>query len=135
MSCPLCGAAASALRRSTLAAVVADRYPVAAGHLLVLPLRHCGRLVDLDDEERADLWALVHDTLDAPPPVVGEADGWTVGVNDGAAAGQVIDHVHVHLIPRRAGDVSDPRGGVRWVLGAKAPWWDDVGVDDASRHR
>lgn len=132
MSCPLCHAAATPLRRSVHAALIVDRHPVAVGHLLVLPLRHCGRLVDLDDEERAGLWALVHDTLAAPPTFVRDVDGWTVGVNDGAAAGQVIDHIHVHLIPRRVGDVPDPRGGVRWVLGERAAWWEDADKRGAS---
>jgi len=50
-------------------------------------------------------------------------DGFNVGVNDGPAAGQTVLHAHVHVIPRRAGDVADPRGGVRWVVPAKAVYW------------
>ena len=52
------------------------------------------------------------------------ADGFTIGVNDGVAAGQTVGHAHVHVIPRRAGDVSDPRGGVRWVLPERAAYWE-----------
>ena len=43
-------------------------------------------------------------------------DGYNLGFNAGAAAGQTIDHLHIHLIPRRTGDVADPRGGVRYVI-------------------
>lgn len=46
------------------------------------------------------------------------------GINIGTAAGQTVGHVHLHLMPRFAGDVEDPRGGVRWVIPAKAPYWE-----------
>ena len=51
-------------------------------------------------------------------------DGYNLGVNVGAAAGQTIGHVHIHVIPRYAGDVDDPRGGVRWILPARARYWE-----------
>ena len=50
-------------------------------------------------------------------------DGFNVGLNDGPAAGQTVMHAHVHVIPRRHGDVADPRGGVRWVVPDKAAYW------------
>ena len=46
-------------------------------------------------------------------------------MNAGPAAGQIVDHAHVHLIPRYEGDVPDPRGGVRWVIPERAPYWDE----------
>ncbi len=49
--------------------------------------------------------------------------GYNIGINDGAAAGQTVPHLHIHLIPRYAGDRDDPRGGVRWVLPDKAAYW------------
>lgn len=49
--------------------------------------------------------------------------GFNVGINDGPAAGQTVPHVHIHLIPRYEGDISDPRGGVRWVIPHKARYW------------
>ena len=52
-------------------------------------------------------------------------DGFNVGLNAGAAAGQTVDHAHVHVIPRFVGDVPDPRGGVRWVLPGAAAYWRD----------
>jgi diadenosine tetraphosphate (Ap4A) HIT family hydrolase len=52
-------------------------------------------------------------------------DGLTIGVNAGAAAGQTVDHVHLHIVPRHVGDVADPRGGIRWVLPERAAYWED----------
>ena len=48
---------------------------------------------------------------------------FNIGINDGAAAGQTVQHLHLHLIPRYRGDVPDPRGGVRWVMPSKAKYW------------
>jgi len=50
-------------------------------------------------------------------------DGYNVGINAGGAAGQTVMHAHVHVIPRYAGDVPDPRGGVRSVIPKKAAYW------------
>ena len=51
--------------------------------------------------------------------------GFNIGINDGAAAGQTIHHLHIHLIPRYEGDIPDPRGGVRWIFPDKAVYWED----------
>ncbi len=50
-------------------------------------------------------------------------DGYNIGINDGAAAGQTVPHLHIHLIPRYKGDQPDPRGGVRWIFPDKADYW------------
>jgi diadenosine tetraphosphate (Ap4A) HIT family hydrolase len=50
-------------------------------------------------------------------------DAFNIGVNDGLAAGQTVEHAHVHVIPRRKGDVSDPRGGIHWIIDEKANCW------------
>jgi diadenosine tetraphosphate (Ap4A) HIT family hydrolase len=52
-------------------------------------------------------------------------DGYNIGLNVGAAAGQTIRHVHLHVIPRYRGDVPDSRGGIRWVIPSKARYWDN----------
>lgn len=77
---------------------------------------------DLSEQERTDLLAL----LDRAKRVLDaelQPQGYNIGINDGAAAGQTVPHLHVHLIPRFEGDLPDPRGGVRWVIPAKAKYW------------
>lgn len=101
-----------------------DNFPAAEGHIEVLPLRHVASIVDLTPVEWVDMHILLRRLLAS-----GDADGWTVGVNEGRAAGRTVDHVHVHVIPRRWGDVADPRGGVRHVLpGTDPDAWAPAGV-------
>lgn len=50
-------------------------------------------------------------------------DSYNIGINDGKHAGQTVNHLHIHLIPRYKGDVPDARGGVRWVIPDKADYW------------
>lgn len=99
-----------------------DGYPVTDGHALVIPKTHVGSLFDLPEDEMLKLWTQVavvrRLVADKHRP-----DGFNVGVNDGLAAGQTVPHAHIHIIPRRKGDVIDPRGGVRWVVPAKAKYW------------
>ena len=105
------------------ALVVRDAYPVSEGHTLVIPRRHVGSFFDLSPQERVSMMAL----LDASKAVIDrelQPDGYNIGINDGAAAGQTVPHVHMHLIPRYHNDVADPRGGVRWVIADKARYWE-----------
>lgn len=121
--CPFCSLPPTRIvRANDLALVVRDAYPVAPGHTLIIPRRHAGSFFELRDAEQQamlDLLRLAQAELqDEFAP-----DGYTVGINDGAAAGQTVPHVHLHLIPRRHGDVEDARGGIRWVVPAKARYW------------
>ncbi|MBB1073315.1 HIT family protein [Rhodoferax sp. 4810] len=102
--------------------MVRDGFAVSVGHSLIIPHRHVGSFFDLTATERGDLLALLDlakNELDA----LHRPDGYNIGINDGAAAGQTVPHLHIHLIPRYAGDVPDPRGGVRWVIPGKAVYW------------
>lgn len=104
------------LARNDLAYAVRDAFPVADGHALVLPRRHVTDFFGLTAEEREACAALLHllrEALLAEDPTVA---GFTIGMNVGAVAGQTIFHSHIHLIPRRVGDVENPRGGVRMVI-------------------
>ena len=71
------------------------------------------------------MWRLVN-TVRARVEGELHPDGYNLGVNVGQAAGQTVGHVHIHLIPRYAGDVEDPRGGIRWVIPAKARYWEQA---------
>ena len=102
--------------------LILDGYPVFPGHSLVIPKRHVGSFFKLTEVERAALFAL----LDRTEELVAEQhrpDGCNIGINDGAAAGQTVPHLHIHLIPRYDGDQPNPRGGVRWVIPEKADYW------------
>jgi diadenosine tetraphosphate (Ap4A) HIT family hydrolase len=93
--------------------------------MLVAPCRHVDRLEELKLSEWLELFSLVRDVARELARLPG-VDGVNVGVNSGWAAGQTIDHAHVHVIPRRSGDVPDPRGGVRWVIPEHANYWRDA---------
>ena len=121
--CPFCHLGQSRIRlENKFAMAFADAYPVTEGHTLVVPKGHVASLFDLSEEEQTALWRLVA-LVRAKLTGKLQPDGFNVGVNDGPAAGQTVMHAHVHVIPRRAGDVADPRGGVRWVVPAKARYW------------
>ncbi len=102
---------------------IKDGYPVSKGHTLVVPRKHVANLFELARHEQLALWDLVERVRER---LVEEhqPDGFNIGLNDGLAAGQTVPHVHVHVIPRYNGDVPDPRGGIRWVVPAKAPYWE-----------
>ena len=88
------------------------------GHLLLIPFRHIPTLFEATDEEQAALLALVREAKDLLDDRF-RPDGYNIGVNVGTAAGQTVMHLHVHVIPRYAGDMEDPRGGVRGVIPEK----------------
>jgi diadenosine tetraphosphate (Ap4A) HIT family hydrolase len=95
-----------------------DSHPVSQGHLLIIPFREFASYFDATEAEKAALWSLVdeaRDWLDARF----QPAGYNIGINVGAAAGQTVMHLHVHVIPRRFGDSADPRGGVRGVIAAR----------------
>jgi superfamily II DNA or RNA helicase/HKD family nuclease/diadenosine tetraphosphate (Ap4A) HIT family hydrolase len=96
-----------------------DAYPVSAGHVLIVPRRHVADWGDLEDQERAAVTAAIDRAMGLIRSRHG-ADGFNVGFNHGPAAGQTVFHFHLHVIPRRTGDVADPRGGVRHVIPTKA---------------
>jgi diadenosine tetraphosphate (Ap4A) HIT family hydrolase len=90
-----------------------DNFPSAPGHVEIVPKRHVESFFDLNDDEVVEAYNLILkarkkiiDNFDCP-------DGYTIGVNEGRAAGRSVDHLHIHLIPRYFGDVPDARGGIR----------------------
>jgi len=114
MDCELCGEQAT-LFGDENAFVRYDNNSLSKGHVLVVPRRHVADFFDMTWEEKTSVLALLGR---AKTEISREfsPDGYNIGVNIGKAAGQSRMHVHIHLIPRYAGDVGDPSGGIRCVL-------------------
>lgn len=117
--CPFCSQEKDEILFSNeLAFVIKDRFPVNQGHLLVIPFRHVESFFELTSQEKSAIFDLLRQArlhLDQKY----SPNGYNIGVNVGEAAGQTVPHVHIHLIPRYWGDVSNPRGGVRGVIPSK----------------
>jgi len=95
-----------------------DRFPVSRGHLLIIPKRHFADYFEASQQEKMALM----EVIDQAKRFLHNRfcpDGYNIGVNIGEAAGQTVMHLHVHVIPRYTGDVSDPRGGIRGVIAGR----------------
>ncbi len=105
--------------QSELAIGLWDGFPVNPGHALIVPRRLVPTWFEATREEQI----AILDGIEAAKQAIEELhtpQGYNIGINVGAAGGQTIFHLHVHVIPRYEGDVSDPRGGVRYVIPRKA---------------
>ncbi len=103
------------LFENSMGFVIYDKFPVSEGHCLVIPQRVYSNYFDSTEEEIAALNQLVFETklfLDGKY----QPSGYNVGINCGEDAGQTVNHVHIHVIPRFKGDVTNPEGGVRGVI-------------------
>jgi diadenosine tetraphosphate (Ap4A) HIT family hydrolase len=94
-------------------------YPVTEHHTLIISNRHISNFFELDDDENKELSQILKKQKKDLQNLDKTITGFNVGVNIGKDAGQSIMHCHIHLIPRRKGDVEDPRGGVRGVIPEK----------------
>ena len=113
-ACLFCNAE-SAILKNDHAFVRFDDFPANPGHCLIIPFRHFASFFEASAEERAAIFSII----DAAREIVDERfqpGGYNIGVNVGPIAGQTVMHLHVHLIPRYAGDVENPKGGVRGVI-------------------
>lgn len=111
------------LLQNELAFAISDAFPVTPGHMLLIPRRHVDTYLDLWQPELnaiTDLQRRAIDMLRADPAI----SGLNIGTNAGASAGQTIFHCHVHVIPRRDGDVDRPAGGVRAVIPGRQDYRD-----------
>jgi diadenosine tetraphosphate (Ap4A) HIT family hydrolase len=109
---------AARVAENDLAFALRDGFPVSPGHTLVVTKREIATWFDATEAEQHAVLRLVEEVrrqLDAEL----RPDGYNIGWNVGAAAGQTVAHLHVHVIPRWHGDVPDPRGGVRHVMPGK----------------
>jgi ATP adenylyltransferase len=91
-------------------------YPVTEHHTLIITNRHVSDFFELSEEENQELNQILKNQKKELKDLDCKITGFNVGVNVGKDAGQSIMHCHIHLIPRRKGDVEDPRGGVRGVI-------------------
>ena len=98
--------------------LIEDGFPVSPGHILIISNELKSDYFELDAEERADLDAAIQEARRIIQ-LNHEPDGFNIGMNCGAAAGQTVFHFHCHVIPRYAGDMNDPRGGVRHSVAGK----------------
>ena len=107
------------IAENELALAFRDGFPVTEHHTLIIPKRHVSDYFDLFLPERNAMQALMEQERALILQVDPTVTAFNVGINAGADAGQTIFHCHMHLIPRRKGDVEEPRGGVRGVIPAK----------------
>jgi diadenosine tetraphosphate (Ap4A) HIT family hydrolase len=116
--CPFCppGIGSKVLVQCGTVVAIEDKHPVTKGHMLIIPVRHAPDFFSMTSEEKKDadrLIQLLRSRIEAADETV---TGFNIGVNCGASAGQTIMHAHIHLIPRRDGDMPKPKGGVRGVI-------------------
>ena len=118
--CLFCNSKTSGIAHGNdLAYASYDTYPVTEQHCLIIPKRHVVDYFELSNEELIacnDLIKIIkNEVLDKDKSI----KAFNVGANAGKIAGQSIMHCHIHLIPRREGDVDNPQGGVRSVIPKK----------------
>jgi diadenosine tetraphosphate (Ap4A) HIT family hydrolase len=122
--CPFCAGidseiASRVVVRDELSFCIHDAYPVSKGHCLIIPVRHISSFFEANEVEKLSLMNVLemakHRIEQTHNP-----QGFNIGINDGAVAGQTIPHLHIHLVPRYTGDVEKPEGGVRWIFPEKA---------------
>jgi diadenosine tetraphosphate (Ap4A) HIT family hydrolase len=118
--CLFCNIKESGLvMENKLAYVSYDTYPVSEMHCLIIPKRHVKDYFDLTDDEIIACNNLIKSAKKEVEIKDHTVKGFNIGTNSGKIAGQSIMHCHIHLIPRREGDVVNPQGGVRSVISKK----------------
>ena len=93
--------------------IIEDEYPVNQGHMLVIPKRHIEDINQINHKEWVNLFFAIQLTKLKQLQKYPNCDGFNIGINEGKAAGQTINHLHIHIIPRYVGDVENPKGGIR----------------------
>ena len=115
-ACPFCSTSSmDIIARNEFCYAIYDKYPVARGHVLIIPYRHEPDYFSLTPEEKhgiADLAGPCKTIIAAQFSPI----GYNIGINVGRSAGQSVPHCHCHIIPRYPGDSEDPRGGIRSVV-------------------
>ena len=120
--CIFCRKESSARIKNSLAMAFEDKYPVTKGHMLITPLRHTLSFFELGASEQKACLQLLEVLKRRALVQDSKVTGFNIGINDGIDAGQTVMHCHIHLIPRRKGDVADARGGIRHVIPGKGAY-------------
>jgi len=119
VKCPFCNPLAEdIIARNELCYARWDIFPVSKGHLLIIPFRHVADFFSMTVEEKQAMVGLIDECKGVIEENFQPA-GYNIGINVGEAAGQTVMHCHCHIIPRYAGDIRNPRGGVRGVVPGK----------------
>ena len=105
--------------RNEFFVAIKDLYPVTEGHTLIVPSRHVEPFFELSRDEQLAMLDMLSSQKKELSQLDATITGFNVGINDGEDAGQTVMHCHIHLIPRRKGDMESPRGGVRGVIPEK----------------
>lgn len=124
IQCPFCAPDRARIISSCRCAIaIRDGFPISEGHSLIIPKSHVQSIFDLEPEEQGMVWAFVAQVRQQLAIEL-KVRAFNIGINDGMEAGQTIEHAHIHVIPRRPGDVSDPRGGIRLIIPDRARYWE-----------
>lgn len=123
MACIFCNMEENRIiAENDLAYVIYDGFPVTEYHSLIISKSHTESCFDLTSQEREACHQLLFESKEKILKKDPTVDGFNIGINSGESAGQTIFHCHIHLIPRRTGDIPNPRGGVRGVIPDKADY-------------
>jgi len=117
-NCPFCKKIEKVAENNSVFAMK-DNYPVSEGHLLIIPYRHTENFFSMTEVERSNAMELIRVLKNQLEESDSSITGFNIGMNSGESAGQTVMHSHIHLIPRRDGDIRNPRGGVRGVIPGK----------------
>jgi len=120
--CTFCNLEKSSKINNTLAYAIKDKFPVTESHYLIIPRRHTDSFFELGTPEQKACLNLLSEIKEKLSSEDHSITGFNVGINDSKDAGQTIPHCHIHLIPRRKGDVDNPRGGIRSVIPGKSEY-------------
>ena len=106
--------------------VINDAFPITEMHALIIPKRHVKTYFDLNADELGACHDLLNNMRAGILDEDSSVEGFNIGMNNGTVAGQTIDHCHIHLIPRREGDVINATGGVRNLIPGMGDYLKDV---------
>lgn len=110
------------LIENQLSYAIFDKFPVTYLHVLIIPKRHTETFFELTSNEKNHCFDLLDKVKEQLIQKDKSISGFNVGFNSGVDAGQTVLHCHIHVIPRRKGDVLEPQGGIRNIIPGKGPY-------------